>query len=516
MQGFSHINLAKSPASIDKLSGEGKTQFDFLKNKLMNKNGRNLCKLFALLMTIVVGCKTKEQIAPIKTPEVITQTKSDVEFWLTNNDKSSLFKKQNLVLSFSGTSNSNPTIEIDTTQSYQSIDGFGFSLTGGSATLLNSLGASYQDTTLKELFGTNGNNIGTSYLRVSIGASDLSNAQFTYDDVVAGQTDPTLQNFSIAREKTDLIPILKKIIAINPTIKILGSPWTAPIWMKTNSSYIGGSLKPEYYSTYAQYFVKYIQAMKSEGITIDAITIQNEPLHPGNDPSMYMEAVDQADFIKNHLGPAFETANIKTKIIVYDHNCDRPDYPLTILNDTGAKKYVDGSAFHLYAGNINALSQVHLAHPDRNVYFTEQWIGGPGNLTEDLKWHTENLIIGATRNWSRNVLEWNLASDQNYQPHTLGGCNTCMGALTISGNFITRNPAYYIIAHASKFVRPGSVRIQSNLPAGLPNVAFLAPGGKKVLIVLNSGSGAKSFNIKYNNKIVSCSLNGGSVGTFVW
>ncbi len=163
-------------------------------------------------------------------------------------------------------------------------------------------------------------------------------------------------------------------------------------------------LKPGYYAAYANYFVKYIQAMKAEGITIDAITVQNEPLHGGNNPSMVMQAADQATFIKNNLGPAFSTAGITTKIITYDHNADRPDYPLTILNDPAAKPYVDGSAFHLYGGNISALTQVHNAHPDKHVYFTEQWVGGPGNFAGDLQWHVENLIIGATRNWSRNVL----------------------------------------------------------------------------------------------------------------
>lgn len=315
---------------------------------------------------------------------------------------------------------------------------------------------------------------------------------------------------------TDLVPVLKKILAINPNIKILGSPWTAPTWMKTNNAYKGGSLKPEYYQSYATYFVKYIQAMKAQGITIDAITIQNEPLHPGNTPSMYMEAKDQAIFIKSALGPAFKSAGIATKIIVYDHNADRPDYPLTILADPDANQYVDGSAFHLYGGNISALSQVHDAYPNKHVYFTEQWVGGPGNFGQDLKWHVSTLIVGATRNWSRNVLEWNLAADPNYNPHTPdGGCTSCLGALTI-GSGVNRNVAYYIIGHASKFVRPGSYRIGSTLNSTLTNVAFKNVDGKKVLIVCNTGSSEQTFNIKHNGKIVSTALPAGAVGTYVW
>jgi glucosylceramidase len=177
---------------------------------------------------------------------------------------------------------------------------------------------------------------------------------------------------------------------------------------------------------------------------------------------------------------------------------------------------VDGSAFHLYAGNISAMSTVHNAFPTKNVYFTEQWVGGPGNFSADLNWHTNNLIIGATRNWSKNVLEWNLAADQNYGPHTPGGCSTCLGALTITGNSVTRNTAYYTVAHAAKFVRPGSVRIATNVPGNLQNVAFKNPEGKKVLIVLNTGSASQSFDIKYRGKVATTQLGGGSVGTYIW
>jgi glucosylceramidase len=262
--------------------------------------------------------------------------------------------------------------------------------------------------------------------------------------------------------------------------------------------------------------VKYIQGMKAEGIRIDAITVQNEPLHPGNNPSLLMQATEQAEFIKNHLGPAFEATKLDTKIIVYDHNCDRPDYPISILNDPEARKFVDGSAFHLYAGRIGAMSTVHDAHPDKNLYFTEQWIGAPGNLRGDLAWHTRELTIGATRNWSRTVLEWNLAADPRHQPHTPGGCTSCLGAVTIDGNKVTRNPAYYIVAHAAKFVRPGSLRIASNELQPLPNVAFKAPDGRKVLIVLNDGRSPQTFSIRDGDKLATSTLPAGAVGTYVW
>lgn len=473
----------------------------------------------ALLSFVTSDCTKKNANGgttatnPILPP---TPGNSYVEFWLTQADRSVLFKRQSVSLTFeSGPGSAGTTIEVDTTKTYQSMDGFGYCLTGGSATLINSLPSSTQSDLLNELFGCDSSFIGVSYLRMSIGASDLSATAFTYDDMPSGQTDPSLQHFSIEKEKTDLIPVLKKILAINPNIKILGSPWSAPTWMKTNNAFVGGSLKPEYYAAYAQYFVKYIQAMKAEGIAIDAVTVQNEPLHGGNNPSMVMQATEQAAFVKHNLGPAFRNASINTKIIVWDHNCDNPQYPITILDDPAARQFVDGSAFHLYSGSITALSQVHNAYPDKNLYFTEQWTGGPGNFAGDLKWHVQNLIIGAARNWSKNVLEWNLAADPGYAPHTPGGCSTCMGALTI-GPTVYRNVSYYVIAHASKFVRPGSVRVASTQTETLLSVAFKNPEGRKVLIVLNTGSAAEAFNIQFNGKAVTTSLKGGAVGTFVW
>ncbi|QJD95512.1 glucosylceramidase [Mucilaginibacter robiniae] len=488
------------------------------------KNLKYLGFIGCLTVLLGAGISCKKGSSTDTTPttgagngtSTVTPVKTDVNMWLTQSDQTILFQKQNISLLFGTTTNSNPTIEVDTTQTYQPIDGFGFTLTGGSASLINSLSSTQQNTLLKELFAADTTNIGISYLRISIGASDLSASVYTYDEITSNATsDLNLQYFSIDKERTDLIPVLKKIIAINPSIKILACPWTAPTWMKTNGLFKGGSLKTEYYDVYAKYFVKYIQAMKAEGITIDAITPQNEPLNEYNNPAMLMQATEQANFIKNNLGPQFKAAGLTTKIIAYDHNTDHTEYPLAIFADAGANAYVDGSAFHLYAGSIDALTSVHNSYPAKNIYFTEQYTASTSNFSGDLQWHVQNLIIGATRNWSRNVLEWNLASDPSYGPHTDGGCSTCKGALTINNGYV-RNVSYYIIAHASKFVRPGSVRIGSAIVGNLQNVAFKTPEGKKVLIVLNSGSTSQSFNIKFNNKAVATSLNGGAVATYTW
>jgi glucosylceramidase len=445
----------------------------------------------------------------------LSQSTGKVECWLTDPDKSILFQQQPALLTQTNAS-ANDIIEINSAQTFQSMDGFGFTLTGGSAQHIFNMDGDKRAALLQELFAWDKNNIGVSYLRISIGSSDLDDHVFSYDDLPEGNTDASLTKFGLGPDKKYLIPVLKQILAINPKLKLLGSPWSPPAWMKTNNSTKGGSLKPEYYNTYANYFVKYLKAMKVVGIAIDAITLQNEPLNPKNNPSMVMQPDEQAAFIKQSLGPAFKASGITTKIILYDHNADRPDYPIMVLNDAYASKYVDGAAFHLYGGTIDALTKVHNAYPNKNLYFTEQWVGAPGSLKGDLDWHIKNVVIGSTLNWSRVALEWNLAANPSLEPHTPGGCTECLGAITIDGNTVTRNPAYYIIAHAAKFVRPGSVRVASSVVDGLPNVAFKTPDGKTVLLVENETARAKTFGIKSNGKTVSAELNAGAVATYVW
>ena len=438
-------------------------------------------------------------------------------FWLTDPGHSIYFIQQaDLPYAKTDGKEGEPMISIDEKKIFQHMDGFGWALTGGSARALIRMSPGARNALLRELFTRDGNNIGGSYLRVSIGASDLNDHAFSYDDLPPGQTDTAIDHFDLGPDKQDVIPVLQEIVRIAPSIRILASPWSAPAWMKSNHDTRGGSLLPRYYAAYARYLVRYILAMQQQGLRIDALTVQNEPLNPNNNPSMDLPAPEEAEFIK-YLGPAIAEQRLDTKIIIYDHNCDRPDYPLTILKDPEVNPYVDGSAFHLYAGPIDTLSTVHDAFPDKNIYFTEQWVGAPGNMQRDIREHIFNLIIGASRNWSKTVVEWNLASDSHYQPHTdRGGCDRCLGALTIEGDSVKRNPAYYIIAHAAKFVLPGSARLASNSDNALPNVAFRTPFGKAVLIVLNNTAAAQTFAVELQGKRIHPTLGAGAVGTFVF
>lgn len=442
--------------------------------------------------------------------------KNTATAYITSGDQIQLLQKQLLPLSQTQSMNAINRISIDTREKFQTIDGFGFTLTGGSALLIQQMPTKQRNALLQELFGKRANAISISYLRISVGASDLSESVFSYNDLAKGETDTLVQRFNLSRDTIHLVPLLKRIVAINPSIKFMATPWSPPTWMKTNNNSMGGSLIPQYYRAYARYLVKYIQAMSANGISIDALTIQNEPQHGGNNPSMLMTADEQAAFIKNHLGPLFAKHAINTKIVVWDHNCDHPEFPISILNDTAANRYIDGSAFHLYAGNISALSTVKKAHPNKNIYFTEQWTGSKGSFDGDLKWHVKNVLLGSMQHHSKIALEWNLANDSSYGPHTPGGCTECKGALTINRSSVIRNVAYYIIAHAAKFVPPGSVRIQSNSTQNFESVAFLTPVGSTILILLNNGTTKDSLYIGYNKQWANLTLNAGAVATLVF
>jgi len=396
---------------------------------------------------------------------------AQTEVFLSLPKQKSFFQKtDNLNADFSGAK-----IIIHPEQTFQSMDGFGFTLTGGSAQLIQALEPTNKATLLQELFGKNG----ISVLRIGVGATDLDATVFSYEDKP--------RKFSLEPSKADLIPLLQQIIAINPAIKIMATPWSPPVWMKDNGESKGGSLLEKHYQTYAIYLAKYIQAMAKEGINIWALTPQNEPLHPGNNPSMLMTSQMQTDFIKTALGPEFKKRNITTKIIVYDHNCDHPEYAIDLLNDAEARKYVSGSAFHLYNGDITALSKVKAAHPDKDLYFTEQWTGYKGDFTGDFMWHIKNVILGAVNNHAKTAIEWNLANDPTYGPHTPGGCTECLGALTISGQDIVKNQSYYIVMQAARFVPAGSLRLGIEVPEGIQAAAFKRPDGKIAIIVQNEG-----------------------------
>lgn len=428
------------------------------------------------------------------------------------------FKETKLISNkFSEQNNTNiASIQFNSNKKYQQIEGFGFGLTGGSATLIDQLPEVSKKQILNEIFGQGKDKLGVSYIRISMGASDLDARVFSYDDLPSGQTDSLLTHFNLSVDTLHLIPILKKAIAINPKIKIMASPWSPPTWMKTNGASMGGHLLKKYYATYANYFIKYINAMKQQGIHITSVTLQNEPEHGGNNPSLLMDANEQKDFIANYIGPQFKAAHINTEVILYDHNADHPNYPISILNDIKAKSFATGTAFHLYLGDEAALSTVHTAHPDKKILFTEQWTGAKGEFGGDLMWHLEHIVVGTINNWSSAVIEWNLAADASFNPHTPGGCTECKGAFTIQGDKISKNVSYYIIGQASKYIPVGSTRVEvSSKNSAIKTTGFNLPNGKKAILVVNTGATIHQKIIDGNKQILF-EIPAQSASTIVW
>jgi glucosylceramidase len=411
-------------------------------------------------------------------------------------------------------------IDVDEGTVYQEMVGFGAAMTDASAYLIQHKLGAQRDAILHELFGRNPG-IGLSFMRVPMGASDFSTHDYSYDDMPAGQTDSTLARFTLAEDRVDKLPALKAALAINPQLKLVGSPWSPPGWMKTTGSLIQGTLRPEYYGSFAEYFRKFIDGYAAEGVPVYAITLQNEPAYePADYPGMRLDPPARAEVIGQHMGPLFASAGIQTLILDWDHNWDVPSSPLAVLGDATARPYVNAVAWHCYAGDVGVQDNVHAAYPSKDAYFTECSGGGWAPVWADnLKWFVGTLIIGSTRGWAKGVALWNLALDENAGPH-LGGCGDCRGVITINSGtgFVTRNVEYYALAHASQFVRPGAHRIASTTNvSGLQSVAFKnADDGTKVLIVLNTATAEVSFAVHFGGKAILYAIPAGAVVTIRW
>jgi len=440
--------------------------------------------------------------------------------WITTANRSRLLSQDPDLLIRSGTAASPVVIDVDEGTSYQEMIGFGAAMTDASAYLIQQKLGAQHDAILRELFGRNPG-IGLSFLRVPMGASDFSTHHYSYDDMPAGQTDSTLTRFSIDEDRANKLPALKAALAINPQLKLVGSPWSPPGWMKSTGSLIKGTLRPEFYDSFAQYFRKFVDAYTAEGVPIFAVTMQNEPAYePADYPGMRLDPPERAEVIGKHVGPLFAQTGIQALILDWDHNWDLPSSPLAVLADPTARQYVNGVAWHCYAGDVGVQENVHAAYPSKDAYFTECSGGDWAKIFGDnLKWFVGTLIIGSTRGWAKGVALWNLALDENAGPH-LGGCGNCRGVITINSatGFVTRNEEYYSLAHASQFVRPGAHRIaSSNNVSGLQTVAFKnADDGSKVLIVLNTASAEVSFAVHTGGKTILYAMPAGAVVTLVW
>ena len=414
--------------------------------------------------------------------------------------------------------------------SYQTVDGFGFAITQASG--YNLLLMPPADRAfLEELFSRE-KGYGSSLIRVCIGGSDFSMDEFTCCD------EPGIEHFAIhPLDEEYVFPILDEIMAINPAVKIIGSPWSCPRWMKVSdngSSYdawTGGRLNPKYYQDYATYFVKWIQEMEKRGYPVMGVTLQNEPLNRGNSMSLYMSWEEQRDFIKTAVGPAFEKAGLRTKILVFDHNynydsiASENDYPLKIYADADAAKYIAGSAWHNYGGSVSTLDRVHSQYPDKEIYFTEASIGtwNYNNFANSLIDDFRDIFLGTLGRFGKGVTLWNLMLDDEHKPYRPGGCSTCWGAVTISSKDhslkgLSRNSQYYNVAHCSKVLQPGAVRLGTSgyTTGGLTYQWYRNPDGSYAALLLNEGTSQVQVNLVSGNCSVACKVPARSIQSVLW
>ena len=493
-----------------------------------SESGRLMAAVFiALIALLSLGALyiPRFEQAPVRS-RVVTSARPvmpAVELWLSTEDRRLQLKQQpDIAMSFREQQDAD--IIIDSKTTYQVMAGFGAAMTDASAWLLqNKLSVLQRAALMHELFGPPPN-LNFNMLRLTIGASDFSLQPYTLDDVPFGAADPDLAHFNVTPNlQQEVIPAVREALAVNPGLLIVASSWSAPAWMKTSENLIGGELLEQYESTYADYLVRYLDAFRGFGIPIFALTLQNEPgFTPVTYPGMEMDAQTRARVIAQYLGPKLANRKPRTHILEWDHNWSHPEQPLAVLGNPDAARYIDGVAWHCYEGSQYAQGEVHRAFPQKDVYLTE-CSGGDwaSSVNGELIWFTRNLLVLGTKQWARGVIYWNLALDEAHGPH-FGGCDLCKGVVTIDSRTgaVTRNDEYYALAHFSRFVPPGAVRVKStdtDAEKGFANVAFLNEAdGTLVLIVVNTHATPRTISVAEGQTRFEYAMPGRSVGTFVW
>ena len=480
----------------------------------MRKFRRMLLRLTALSVGLAA--------VPIFQSAQAATTGTSVQVWLTDIGTNQWVSNQKAV-SFQTQQTTNPlTIKVDDSVKYQKITGFGAALTDSSAYLINQLSTSNRNTLMQKLFDPSAG-IGLSMVRSPMGATDFTaTGNYSYDDMPAGQTDPTLANFSIQHDVPYIIPELKQALALNPNVKITSTPWSPPGWMKTSGSMIGGTLLDTDYTALANYFAKYIQAYAAAGVPISYVTPQNEPLNAPTWPGMYLTPSQETQLVAQ-MGQTFAANQFSTKILAWDHNWDVPSYPESIFNDPTTANYAVGTGWHIYSGSPTYQTLAHNDYPSKEMYLTEA-TGGVWQASKQVDLHDalDTWIIDTTRNYANGAMLWNIALDPNMGPlnSDTNGIGECRGLVTINptNGVISYNPDYYALAQVSKFVKPGAYRIYSNTfgAGSIDDVAFQNPDGSKVLVAYNDSSSAQNISVADGTQSFNYKVNAGDAVTFTY
>lgn len=431
-----------------------------------------------------------------------------------------------------GADSSPTTIRLLTDDEYQTMRGFGAALTGSTAFNLQSMPDEARARFLTETFSpTDG--FGFDFVRISIGASDFSLSDYTLAD------EPPVDTFELQDEELDhVIPVLLEILEINPDLAVMGSPWTAPPWMKIarlddptpHPSFSGGVLDPQHHDDYADYLVRWIEAMEDAGVPIDSITMQNEPLNPFNSASMMMRWEQQLEFVRDSLGPAIDAVGLDTEVWAFDHNYDydswlHPDqvgYPLRIYENPDAARHLVGAAYHNYGGEPDELLRVHDEAPDKSLIFTEaslgEWNDGR-DLSARLAVDGVDLGVGLTERWIEGVVVWNLLLDADGGPWRPGGCDTCFGAadLTPDRTGVVRNSHYLVIAHQAAVIDRGAVRLgHEGAIDDIEVSVFGNPDGSRAAVLVNTGTGDAPVDLEADGEHVTVTVPAGGLTSVRW
>jgi glucosylceramidase len=426
-------------------------------------------------------------------------------------------------------SNGTINVRVDDSLSYQPYLGVGASFSDSSASLLMSLRTANRaryDELMTRLFSTTSGD-GLSMWRVPMGSSDFTEAASHWTNAdVQGPAGSPLANFALTSHDTGhLIPVIKDALAINPDLKIIASPWSAPAWMKTNNSLLcqtGGvnsQLKTTSYATWAEYFVRWINAYQANGVPIWAITPQNEPGYcPDTYTGMTWSSTQMLDWVKNHLDPALQQAGLNPKVLGFDHNFTSSSFAEAMVNGT-TSAVMDGVAWHCYDNNADPayMTKVRNMDPSRIVIETE--CSSNTLPTDIIRFSTAEMALQSFQNHAQGVILWNLALDSTGGPHN-GGCVGCVPVVTVepSGGLMNwaRHPNLSSLAQISRFVKPGAVRIDSTVDAhGIVTAAFANPGGSEVLVATNVTASPVTFTVTWNRQgSFSYTLPSRSVVTF--
>ncbi|NLV56937.1 MAG: glycosyl hydrolase [Acidimicrobiales bacterium] len=393
-----------------------------------------------------------------------------------------------------------PTVDVHLDQPRQRRHGVGASLTDASAHLIAGLPAAERTALIESLFAPDQG--GQSVLRIVIGASDFSRVHASLAD--SPTPDPDLATFSIAHDRTEIIPVLREILAVNPDVEIVASPWSAPAWMKDTDNYLLGTLLEQYEDVFARYLVRFVEAYAAEGVDVDWLTLQNEPAAVQiTYPSMLMSAEQQARIIRDDLGPALAASGLPTRVLTWDHNwCDAvppggcasdapASFPFDVLEALGESYPLAGTALHCYGGDHVATNEaIHAAAPDLQIWHTE-CSGGDWNGTREAAFGSlVRFSLNELNHWSNASIFWNLALDPDHGPH-LGGCDTCRGVVTIdpvTGTWVNE-VEFDVLAITSRFGPQGSgVLATTNTASSLVSAGVCSPDRRPAAILFNDAA----------------------------